>query len=422
MSVDTIYTRLNNGESTAVVGEPHVGKTSLLAFVADDRIKRRSLDTAKQQVFIEISCLSLPVDFKPADFWSDIILQLEPHCKSSETVLQHIGLLKQANFGSYLLERFFGKLNREGYRVVLLLDEFDVLLHHPNFNTAEFFGALRTNATNVGGLALIIASRLGVAEINRRTAEINPVGSPFLNNFATERLYPLNRGEVDGLIDYMLGDSPIIFSRDDRAFVHRVAGGHPFLVQAASAAMFQQIAIRQQGSDRYTAASRRFYDSISHHFSDLWRYFDSNAQAALVLLTLGELEGKIQGRDFNIQDLQDLDWYEPELRKLADTGIVESEGDIPWTDLSSNFVRAGERRWRVAPASFIWWVALELLPKTRRGQEFEKWLHDREYEGVFTNKTRDKLLEMRQHIPTEFKEISWKLIRGFIAAHAGFAV
>jgi hypothetical protein len=106
-------------------------------------------------------------------------------------------------------------------------------------------------------------------------------------------------------------------------------------VQATCAALFQQDAAGETGRSRYTKASRRFYDSIER-------------TATMALLALGELEGKLQGRDFDIHDLQKLDWYEPELRKLEEAGVVEAEGVSSWEDSSDNFVLSGGRRWRVS--------------------------------------------------------------------------
>jgi hypothetical protein len=97
----------------------------------------------------------------------------------------------------------------------------------------------------------------------------------------------------------------------------------------------------------------------------------------MVLLVLGEMEGKLQGRDFDLTDLQEFDWYEPELIKLEQAGVVEVEGKCRWDDPPGYFAQSGGKRWRVSGASFLWWVALDLLPKTRRGPEFEKWIHDR---------------------------------------------
>ena len=55
----TIFNRLRNGESTAVVGEPHIGKTSLLLQLADPAARRVYLgDDAR--------CLGVsPLDLHP---------------------------------------------------------------------------------------------------------------------------------------------------------------------------------------------------------------------------------------------------------------------------------------------------------------------------------------------------------------------
>ncbi len=84
--------------------------------------------------------------------------------------------------------------------VVLLIDQFDTLLHHDNFNTAEFFRALRSLSTTTDGLALVTASRMSITEMNRRTLEINPLGSPFFNTFMEERLPRLRPEQVYQLL------------------------------------------------------------------------------------------------------------------------------------------------------------------------------------------------------------------------------
>jgi ABC-type phosphate/phosphonate transport system ATPase subunit len=38
-AVRTLFSRLYNGESTAIVGEPHIGKSSLLRYVMDDDVR-----------------------------------------------------------------------------------------------------------------------------------------------------------------------------------------------------------------------------------------------------------------------------------------------------------------------------------------------------------------------------------------------
>ena len=65
------------------------------------------------------------------------------------------------------MQGLFEFLGRHGKRVVLLIDEFDILLEHPNFNNPEFFSELRGMSSTTGGLTLVVASNIPIAEMNR---------------------------------------------------------------------------------------------------------------------------------------------------------------------------------------------------------------------------------------------------------------
>jgi len=86
-------------------------------------------------------------------------------------------------------------------RLVLLVDEFDSLLHHPVLNSAAFFGGLRAAASlSRGSLAVVLASRLPLKELNARTQAINPTGSPFFNIYAEFTLNAFNDAELSELL------------------------------------------------------------------------------------------------------------------------------------------------------------------------------------------------------------------------------
>jgi ABC-type phosphate/phosphonate transport system ATPase subunit len=56
-AVRTLFSRLNNGESTAIVGEPHIGKSSLLRYVVYDDVRAQWLSKAASNYFFtEIDC------------------------------------------------------------------------------------------------------------------------------------------------------------------------------------------------------------------------------------------------------------------------------------------------------------------------------------------------------------------------------
>ena len=74
----TIFGRLNNGESTAIVGEPHIGKSSFLRYIRDERARNDWLgDQAAHFAFVDIDCHLLPSSFQPADFWEEVVGRVE---------------------------------------------------------------------------------------------------------------------------------------------------------------------------------------------------------------------------------------------------------------------------------------------------------------------------------------------------------
>jgi Cdc6-like AAA superfamily ATPase len=164
--VRTLFSRLYNGESTTIVGEPHIGKSSMLRYMADEGVRAQGLSEAEAKyLFAEIDCHMLPRDYTPADFWGQALAAL-PLIVPEETVTRSWQAVAVNQFASFALESFFRLLARSGRRLVLIIDEFDALLNHPSLK-GEFFGALRSMATRTDGLVVIAASRLSVSVMNR---------------------------------------------------------------------------------------------------------------------------------------------------------------------------------------------------------------------------------------------------------------
>lgn len=330
-----LFSRLGNGESSAVVGGAHIGKSSLLRYIGAGQSGEHA------PVCVDIDCHLLPAGFTPANFWQVVLDQLAASV-AQERIQQQIAVVRQSEYGSFTLRHLFQMLARAGVRVALLIDEFDTLLHHPNFNTAEFFGALRALSVSTDCLALIIASRTSIAEMNRRSHEINPLGSPFFNQLAEVRLLPLRPDEVDHLLDHYLAGSGVVFAAQDRARIRRASGGHPFLVQIAAAALFDA---RAEGADTLDLA-RLLQQRAQAHFEDIWRHLGAGAQQALLALAQAEL-GARGGDSAARAEPPDL-----ELPWLADGELHDL---IEPTD-------GGALGWRISARSFAEWVARQPGP------------------------------------------------------------
>ena len=131
--------------------------------------------------------------------------------------------------------RLFTALDDAGLRIVVMLDEFDALLSHPILNSAEFYGSLRSLSSRFSSLALIIATRRSLNQLNVQTQEINPHSSPYFNVFTELRLGPLPKRDVAAL----LSQADERFSSKDRQFITLASGRHPYLLQLAADIMWE---------------------------------------------------------------------------------------------------------------------------------------------------------------------------------------
>jgi hypothetical protein len=385
----TIFNRLRNGESTAVVGEPHIGKTSLLLQLADEGTQRAYLgEDARRLVVSLIDLHPISNDYTPVAFWEEALEPVRKHPGHAATT-RRLEQATQAQYTRRPLERLFNHLAQRGRWLTLMLDEFERLLIHPNFQDPAFFALLRSLATRTGGLALASASRLSVAEMNERGRGLLDTGSPFFNNVIEVRLRPFDEKAADAL----LGQAGEALSLDERRFVRRVAGCHPYLLQAMAAAL-----VEATGDDRHARAAETFYARISFHFDDLWRTLDDHARTTAVILSLVELGGRALGKDFAYGEIERVDAFGPELQKLAERGLAErvSEGwQFDWQHL---LLWRGER-WTVGAQAFAWWVRDVAIAEVRRVPTYEEWLVNKRYRLLLTKEQWDRLLSTVRNTP-----------------------
>ena len=379
----TVFNRLRNGESTAIVGEPHIGKTSLLLRLADEATLWDYLgDDARCLVVSVMDLLPIPNDYTPADFWAKALEPLQEHPGHLSTSTAHwLEQAAQAGYASRPLERFFNHLGSEGQQLVLLLDEFERLLIHPNFQDPGFFALLRSLTTRTGGLSLVTAGRLSVGEMNERGRVLLDAGSPFFNNMIEIRLHPFDERTVSRL----LSRASDAFSPDDRRFIRRVAGRYPFLLQAMAATLLET-----GGDDRQARAAERFYERITFHFDDLWYVLDDRTRTTVVILSLLELGGRALGQDFAYGEIERVDAFGPELRKLAERGLAEQVGEGWQFDWEHLLLWRGER-WTVGIQAFAWWVRDVVVAESRRVPAYDEWLANKRYRFLLTQGQWDRL-------------------------------
>jgi hypothetical protein len=385
----TVFNRLRNGESTAIVGEPHIGKSSLLLKLADERTQQDYLKDDAQ--FLLVSYLDLHTvddNYNPGAFWEEALEPLWEH-PNHWVKPRHFREVIQAGYARRPLERLFNRLGENGRRLVLLLDEFERLLVHPNFQSPSFFTLLRSLASRTGGLALVTASRASVAEMNDQSRCLLETGSPFFNIMIDIPLRSFDERAVNNL----LSQASNAFSSDDRHFIRRVAGRHPFLLQAMAATLLET-----GGEDRHARASQRFYERVASHFDDLWHSMNDHTRTASAILSLVELGGRAWGQEFAFGEIERVDRLGLELRKMAGQGLAERVGEGWQFDRERLLLWQGER-WTVGAQAFAWWVRDVVIAESRQVPTYDEWLANKRYRLLLTQEHWDRLLKSVRSAP-----------------------
>ena len=185
-------------------------------------------DASGRLFFTYLDTQVLGGGFTQAEFWAEALAPVQGQLVDPDpegSLAKQYRVCQDNGFGSFTLEVLFRRLGEQGRQLALLLDEFDLLLHHPILNCGEFFGSLRNLAsTSKGSLALVIASRLPLAQLNTETQAFNPTGSPYFNIFSEIVLGNL----PDHDIDTLLGRAGDRFTPLDRFNIRQLAGGHAF--------------------------------------------------------------------------------------------------------------------------------------------------------------------------------------------------
>src|SRR5215216_4245116 len=195
--VNHLAGRLLTGQSIAVIGQPHIGKTSLLEFISDSSARQKRFDEQfARNFFVSLDVLAAQGIRMQGDFWRYVLSPL----RNSEYAAQY-EFAAQDGYSNFALQQVFGTLSQDGRRLILMLDEFDTLLSHPVLNNSDFYGGLRALASHAGGFALVIAARRSLQQLNQLTQELNPHGSPYFNVFVEIQLGALKRDGLTGLLD-----------------------------------------------------------------------------------------------------------------------------------------------------------------------------------------------------------------------------
>jgi len=396
-----LFSRLSTGQSTAIIGQPHIGKTSLLNCLLDAETRKNSFDSRfDRDLFNLLDAHTLHGVNTQAGFWERALSPLANCLQTNQP--EHLKSLnatyliaKENSFGTFVLERLFTELNAVGSRLVLMLDEFDDFLSHPVLNSAEFYGGLRSLASRSAGLVLVIAARKDLEQLNQLTQQINPHGSPYFNVFTELKLGALSKKAFAELLD-RAGEH---FNRRDRKYVTEVSGGHPYLAQSAAATLWDAIEEGHKGTARYQIGSREFFRQTKPHFADTWQSWTNATKKAITAVSLAQIKNLLTGEKFDASELiDDLGDYSPELETLTANGILAEDK---------------KNEWVVIQNAFLWWLTDELRRNLRDDSDFKTWLQAQEMDNLLTRQQQQRMGVTAKKVLNAMGKGAWTLITAF---------
>ncbi len=320
-------------ESTSIIGERRIGKTSLLEYLSNPQVSAGLGLTPDKFCLVYVDFQGL-TDITPTRFWQRVLKKMSRSVCDESLKPSIDKLSEQSTFDLFDLEDLFQITLDKGMTVVLLMDEFEYVTENPNFKS-DFFGGLRALAIH-SGVALLPATRRELVDLCH-SEEIK--GSPFFNIFANVVLRPFSRDEVDEMLGHYTKDGDLAFTPQEKDFVWETGGGYPIFAQMAGHYLMEGKAHGLADKALIKFAASNFDQQADSHYTYLWSHCTENEKITLlIVITLGR-EKQTKKTIANLENLSKLRTRAPQdVISLGKRGLV-SEVDGVFQIFSPSFER-----------------------------------------------------------------------------------
>ena len=373
-------------ESTSVVGERRIGKTSLLKHLANAEVAASLGLDPKKYVLVYVDFQG-HVHITPVRFWSRILREIARKLADEDLAAMAKELGRRENIDQFDLEDLFLEIEDRGLKLVLLMDEFEYVTKNENFGL-DFFAGLRALAIHYP-LSLITATREPLVDLCHSEAI---QGSPFFNIFASVVLRPLTPEEAHALVIGVLAESDLNFSEADQEKISEIADGHPIFIQMAGYYLFEGYQQGLSGESLHKHLLENFLLQAKPHFSYQWGHSDKNEKISLLtLLALTSEKKKAPTQKELTKAYPQAGYVLPDLLRR---GLV---------------LESDDEHFRLFSPLFGQWLIAEM--SAERGKEHNdeavsKWIEERG--GI----NRNALEKLGASLP-RFKQEYWSLLADF---------
>jgi serine/threonine protein kinase len=274
-----IYSRLDapRPQSISVVGERRIGKSSLLYHVYRTRNRKEHMHNHADAIFVYLD-FQQDLQFDVPRFIDFVFNMLSYENKADRDYAKREKTLDE-------LKNVIHELHDAGKRIVILMDEFEVITRNPRFE-AQFFALLRALA-NTYRVAYVTSSH---EDLQKMCHNADIADSPFFNIFSNLILRPFSREEAVDLIKTPSAQAGIPLERHAEAILG-LAGHFPLFLQIACSAAFEALAADPNAELDWQRVREAFMEEARPHYQSLWEHFDEPARESLASLLGGKTVG-----------------------------------------------------------------------------------------------------------------------------------
>jgi hypothetical protein len=259
--IENIYERIKTTQSTFIVGERGIGKSSLLYYLY--REKDKYLDNPERYIYLFIGIQGENIN-TPQDFFRVLLRELREKAKDKIYINEDISYENVKNA--------VPELDKAGYKLILFIDEFDLVADNNEFD-GTFYANLRALAPY--NVAYIITSIKKIKEHG------NIITSPFFNIFIEIHLLPFSKNEAMELIKN-LSTRQGVSLKDESEFILDVAGLHPFFIQIVCSVLFKYKSKGKKLSKSDLDKTREeIWDESKSHFEYIWNHLSNEERDVL---------------------------------------------------------------------------------------------------------------------------------------------
>jgi serine/threonine protein kinase len=274
--VERIFSRLSATPpgSVSVVGDRKTGKSSLLNFIYMPQNRQRHLEDPDHTIMVYVDLQQQQKGLALDSFVDTVLgianLELRDRMDVSDCSRDLAGI-----------EQLVERLHDGGFRLVLLLDEFEAITANPNFSL-EFFAFLRS-LVNHYDVAYITSSALDLQQLCH-TKEIRD--SPFFNIFSPLPLSVFRKEEALELIRVPSAKAGRNLEPYENEIL-QVAGLFPFFLQVACCHCVEYMGENPEGEPDFAEVRRRFYEEARLHYRFMWDSFDEHERSTILRVADG---------------------------------------------------------------------------------------------------------------------------------------